>query len=277
MAENPLKQYFRQPKIYINLPSKGVFNGPDSLDNGKFENIPVYGMTGMDEIILKTPDALMSGESTIRMLESCCPTIKDAWQVNMLDTNMLYAAIRIATYGNEMSVTQICPACDEDNDYDLDLNRVIEHYAHCQYNHKLVISNNLVIKTRPLTYKESNDFGLSSYNLQQKLNQGEAIDDPAEKQKVFKELFEELTVVQHSLFLKSVESVEVDNQVVDNQEFIHEWLANCERSVFDQLKKHVEANREAWIMPSWPVKCAHCQAESEVSVDLDNTNFFGAA
>ena len=118
---------------------------------------------------------------------------------------------------------------------------------------------------------------MSSYNLQQKLNQGEAIDDPVEKQKVFKELFEELTVVQHSLFLKSVESVEVDNQVVDNQEFIHEWLANCERSVFDQLKKHVEANREAWIMPSWPVKCAHCQAESEVSVDLDNTNFFGAA
>ena len=74
MAENPLKQYFRQPKIYITLPSKGVFYSPDDI-SGLFENIPIYGMTGMDEIILKTPDALMSGESTVKIVQSCCPTI----------------------------------------------------------------------------------------------------------------------------------------------------------------------------------------------------------
>jgi hypothetical protein len=94
---------------------------------------------------------------------------------------------------------------------------------------------------------------------------------------VFKELFEELTTVQHSLFLKSVESVEVDNQIVDNKDFINEWLTNCDKQIFDELKKHVESNREAWTIPSWPVKCAHCQAESEIYVDLDNTNFFDNA
>ena len=276
MAENPLKQYFRQPKIYITLPSKGVFNGPESLENGKFENVPIYGMTGMDEIVLKTPDALMTGESTIRMIESCCPTFKDAWQMSAIDANTLYAAIRIATYGNNMGVTQVCESCEEENDYDLDLNRVIEHYATCHYNYKLIVDN-ITIKTKPLTYKESSDFGLASYNLQQQLNQGDLVEDPLEKQKVFKELFEELTKVQHSLFLKSVESVEVDNQVVDNQEFIHEWLANCDKKIFDELKKHVDANREAWVMPTWPVKCTHCQAESEIYVDLDNTNFFDNA
>ena len=276
MAENPLKQYFRQPKIYISLPSKGVFNNPESLEGGNFENIPVYGMTGMDEIILKTPDALLSGESTVRMIQSCCPAFKDAWQMVAIDANLIYAAVRIATYGNEMGVTQVCANCKEDNDYDIDLNRVIEHYAHCHYNHKLVVDN-ITIKTRPLTYKEGNEFGLASYNLQQKLNQGDSIEDPVEKQKVFKELFEELTTVQHSLFLKSVEAVEVDNQVVDNKEFIHEWLANCDKKIFDQLKAHVEANREAWTMPTWPVKCTHCDTDSEIYIDLDNTNFFDNA
>lgn len=276
MSENPLKQYFRQPKIYITLPSKGVFNGPESLESGKFENVPIYGMTGMDEIVLKTPDALMSGESTVRMIESCCPTFKDAWQMSTIDANTLYASIRIATYGNEMGVTQTCDSCEEENDYDLDLNRVIEHYTTCQYNHKLIVDN-ITIKTKPLSYKEASDFGISSYNLQQQLNQAESVEDPLEKQKVFKELFEELTKVQHSLFLKSVESVEVDNQIVDNRDFIHEWLANCDKKIFDELKKHVDANREAWVMPSWPVKCTHCQAETEIYVDLDNTNFFDNA
>jgi len=59
MATNPLQQYFRQPKIYIKLPSGGVFNKLGSLQ-GDVTNMPVYGMTGMDEIIMKTPDALMS-------------------------------------------------------------------------------------------------------------------------------------------------------------------------------------------------------------------------
>lgn len=276
MAQNPLKQYFRQPKIFIELPSKGVFNSPDALEGGKFENLPVYGMTGMDEIILKTPDALMSGESTVRMIESCCPSIKDAWQVSSIDANVLYASIRIATYGNEMSVSQVCINCEEENDYDLDLNRVIEHYAHCKYDNKLVIDN-ITIKTKPLTYREATNFGITSYNLQQKLSQGDAVEDPTEKQKIFKELFEELSKVQQSLFLKSVETVEVDNQVVDNPEFIREWLENCDKTIFDQLKKHVDTNKEAWNMPSWPVKCTHCETESEIYIDLDNTNFFGNA
>jgi hypothetical protein len=53
MANNPLQQYFRQPKIFINLPSQGVYNKPGSIQ-GEVSNMPVFGMTGMDEILMKT-------------------------------------------------------------------------------------------------------------------------------------------------------------------------------------------------------------------------------
>jgi len=59
-----LEKYKRQPKIYIDLPSKGVFYSDDVLDNGQFVSLPVFGMSAMDEIIFKTPDALFSGEAT---------------------------------------------------------------------------------------------------------------------------------------------------------------------------------------------------------------------
>lgn len=275
MSQNPLQQFFRQPKIYITLPSKGVFNSPESL-LGSFENLPVYGMTGMDEIILKTPDALMSGESTVKLIQSCCPSIKDAWSLNTLDTNIVYAAIRIATYGHELSVTQTCPECETENDFDIDLNHVVEHYGNCQYNHKLVLDG-LTVKTRPLTFKESNDFSLKNYGLQQKLNQADQVEDVTEKQKLFKELFEELSVTQQQIFSKSVEVVEVGDQVVTDPAYIEEWLKNCDKSVFEKLKNHVDANRTAWDMPTWPAKCEKCGAESKIYVELDNSSFFDNA
>jgi hypothetical protein len=275
MSQNPLQQFFRQPKIYITLPSKGVFNSPESL-SGTFENLPVYGMTGMDEIILKTPDALMSGESTVKLIESCCPSIKDAWSLTTLDTNLVYAAIRIATYGHELSVTQTCTECETENDFDIDLNHVVEHYSNCQYNHKLVLDG-LTVKTKPLTFKESNDFSLENYGLQQKLNQADQVEDATEKQKLFKELFEELSVTQQEIFLKSVEAVEVGDQVVTDLTYIAEWLKNCDKSVFEKLKNHVDANRTAWDMPTWPAKCEKCGAESKIYVELDNSSFFDNA
>ena len=74
---NPLQQFFRQPKIYISLPSKGVYY-PPGVFQGDYSNVPIMSMTGMDEIIMKTPDALFNGEAAYKVIESCCPFIKNA-------------------------------------------------------------------------------------------------------------------------------------------------------------------------------------------------------
>ena len=114
-------------------------------------------------------------------------------------------------------------------------------------------------------------------NLQQKLNQADQIEDVTEKQRLFKELFEELSVTQQKIFSKSVEAVEVGDQVVTDTVYIEEWLKNCDKSVFEKLKKHVEDNRTAWDMPTWPAKCEKCEAESKIYIELDNSSFFDNA
>ena len=80
MAQNPLQQYYRQPKVFIPLPSGGIYNKLGTL-SGDVSHMPIYSMTGMDEIIVKTPDALLSGKSTVSIIESCCPTVKNGWEV----------------------------------------------------------------------------------------------------------------------------------------------------------------------------------------------------
>ena len=73
MSDNTsiLKKYQRQPKLYIDLPSQGKYYSEGSLT--KHEEIEVYSMTASDEIIIKTPDALLNGEATARIIANCVP------------------------------------------------------------------------------------------------------------------------------------------------------------------------------------------------------------
>jgi hypothetical protein len=275
MAQNPLQQFFRQPKIYIKLPSQGVYCQPGTIQ-GDVNNMSVYSLTGMDEIILKTPDALLSGESSVRVIESCVPGIKNAWDMSILDSQVIFTAMRIATFGNEMTVTNTCGKCQEENEYDLDLTRIIEHFSNVQYDNKIVLKE-LVIKLQPLNYRQSTDFNLRNFRLQQKIRQAETIEDQTEQQDMINALFEELSVIQNELYKACVESVEANNKVVTERVFINEWMDNCDKEIFDSIKQHIEQGREKWKSPTYPVKCTSCQNETSLFVDLDQSNFFDAA
>jgi hypothetical protein len=77
--KNPLSSFYRQPKIYVKLPSKGEFYPPGSLDVSANGEYPVYAMTAKDELLFKTPDALLSGQSTVELIKSCIPAITNPW------------------------------------------------------------------------------------------------------------------------------------------------------------------------------------------------------
>jgi hypothetical protein len=272
---NPLQQYFRQPKIYIKLPSNGVYNSPGSLQ-GDLTKMPVYGMTGMDEIILKTPDALLSGESTVKVIESCIPSIKDAWSLSVIDLPMVLAGMRIATYGSELAVTHTCAKCSTENEYDLDVSRIIEYFTNCQYDSTIALKE-LTLKIQPLTYKQSTEFAMRNFQLQQKLSQVDTIEDDQQRQEAINGIFKELGTIQNDIYIATVDSVDTGSLVVTEKPFITEWLQNCDKSIFDEIRKKIDANRERWQTPSFPVKCDNCGNEINLSVDLDQSNFFARA
>ena len=103
-SSNPLAKYFRQPKIYISLPSQGKYYPPGVLvetENGEY---PVYSMTARDELTFKTPDPLFNGQATVDVIQSCFPHIKDAWRIPSIDMDAILIAIRIATFGEDLDI-----------------------------------------------------------------------------------------------------------------------------------------------------------------------------
>ena len=106
---NPLKKYYRQPKQYVALPSKYEFYPEGTIEVPESKEVAVYPMTAKDEMMFKTPDALLNGEATVQVIQSCIPQIKNAWAMPSIDCDAALIAIRMATYGESMTLPVTVP------------------------------------------------------------------------------------------------------------------------------------------------------------------------
>ena len=172
-----------------------------------------------------------------------------------------------------MAVTHTCTNCNTENDYDLELNRVIEHYMNCQYDSRIVL-NDLTIQLVPMTYRQSTEFNLKNFRLQQQVAQAEVMDDEKQRQVLVAALFKDLALVQNEIYKITIESVSTGSQVVTERAWILEWLENADRSVFDAIKAKNAQNNDAWTMPKFPVKCDTCGTDANLTIELDQANFF---
>jgi len=130
---NPLTKYFRQPALYINLPSGGNYWPEGTLELDENNQVAVYPMTARDELTLKTPDALMNGQSVVDVIKSCCPQIKDPWRMPAMDTDFILIAIRIASYGENMDFRSTCPECEEESPYEVHLPTMLDQVKSPNY------------------------------------------------------------------------------------------------------------------------------------------------
>jgi len=270
---NPLQKYFRQPKIYISLPSRGLYYAPGSFQ-GDYNTVPIMAMTGLDEIVMRTPDALFNGEAAYKVIESCCPYIKDAKSIPSIDVDTILMAIKIATFGPTLRIEQTCPHCQHENEYELDLNILIEHFKTQRFVNHLDIDQNLSMKIRPLTFEQTNYFGVENFKLQKTAFQAQDIQDEDAKTNTVNQIFSDLSELQLTLLLASIESVQVDNTTVTDQTHIITWLKNMEREIFDLIKNKLEENKNNWSAPEQEVQCGNCQTASTVKPVLDQSNFF---
>jgi hypothetical protein len=275
MSANPLKDYFRQPKIFLKLPSLGRFNDSTTI-TGNVESLPIYGMNGMDKILIKTPDALLNGESTVRIIQSCCPNILNAWEMTTLDIESLLVAIRIATSGSIMDISEYCPNCSTENTYELNVNKFLEHYNTCNFISDVMIGD-LIVKLKPLTYKKSTEFGLENFALQKQINHISQLEDDKEKNTLATDVFVRFGVLQNKILLASIDYIETPNGIVSEFGFIKEWIDNCDGSDISKIKESMDINSKEWRLPSNTVNCSSCGFQHDIEVDLDQASFFDIA
>lgn len=277
MSDNPLSRYFRQPAIFIQLPSQGRFYPPGTLEPSATNEYPVLPMTTMDEITYRTPDALFNGTAVVSVIQSCVPNIKDAWQMPAVDLDTVLVAIRIATYGHSMDISTQCPKCEHESDYALDLNRVMASISAPDYSQSMQ-HGDLEIHFKPLTYHQMNQNNLLQFQDQKML---QMLDDDSvteqDKAEKLGELLRKITEVTTKALASSIAAVKTPAGTVINPVHVEEWLANCDRQIYSKIRDHViESKRSSEIKPL-QIVCSSCSHQYEQVFTLDMTSFFGSA
>jgi hypothetical protein len=278
MAENnPLRKYFRQPAIHARLPSNGKFYPDGTIDMPPTGEIPIYPMTAVDEITSRTPDALFNGSAVMEIIGSCVPNIKDPWSIPNLDLNTLLVAIRLASYGHEMEIVSVCPKCGHTHDITVDLRHVLDQMKTPNYD-ETVVAGDLTFYFNPLTYREINANGKIQFEDQkivQMINNTEMSEE--EKMSNLGDAFRKITELTITSIAQSVAAVKSTDVMVTEKEYLVDFLHNCPKEVFEQVRDHIMELREATDITPVKMKCDECENEYEQPFTLDITNFFGNA
>jgi hypothetical protein len=280
-SPNPLKKYFRQPKVFITLPSKGNFYPKGSIDYPENGELAVYAMTAKDELIIKTPDALLNGQATVDVIQSCIPNIKDAWSMPSIDLDAVLVAIRIATYGEQLEITSQIPVINEERSFSVDLRKILNKLVTVNYNDTVKIFD-MIVKLRPLTYREFTSTSIKAFE-EQRIFQIVNDDTISEEEKLlkFNESFKKLTSITIDTLNHSVDKIIIDDVEVINKNHIKEFIDNADKNFYSYVTEHLNAERKKFHIE--PLKVISSEedikkgvpAEYEVPITFDHSNFFG--
>lgn len=264
----------------MRLPSKGKFYPAGVLDMPVTGELAVYAMTAKDELLFKTPDALMNGQATVDVIQSCVPNIKNAWLMPSIDLDAVLIAIRIATYGENMDVNITVPNTTIKRDFSMDLRLALDDLMSGQFVDTVQIGP-MTVTLRPINYKEFSDGAIKSFEEQRIVNvvNDDKLDEQT-KMGMFQQSFRKLTDITIAMVANSVVSISVDGVVVTDPAHITEFIAKSEKNFYSEIMKHVQKQRESFSIK--PIKVtstpedikAGAPATFEVPVTFDQSNFF---
>jgi hypothetical protein len=276
---NPLKRFFRQPAIYIKLPSGGQHWAPGSLEMPQNGELAVYPMTAMDEITYRTADALFNGQAVVSVVQSCVPAIKNAWHIPSMDLDTILVGIRIASYGHEMQFDSDCPHCQQENTFGLDLRTIMDGIRAPDYT-QTIRAGDLELYFKPLDYEQINRNAMVQFE-DQKLLEMLPRAEMAEEEKVQRltAAFLKLTDMTMGALSQSIAMIRADTEVVTDADHIEEFVKNCDRDVFERIRNHIVDIREQSELKPLKIRCQNpeCQKEYETPFTLDVSNFFASA
>ncbi len=278
---NPLQKYFRQAKVYITLPSKGKFYKQGALELPENGELPVFPMTAKDELTMKTPDALLNGQATVDVIQSCIPAIKDAWQMPSIDLDAALIGIRIATYGEKLDLTTKVPVINEEREYSVDCRSLLNTLISQEFEDEFSF-NNMTIKIRPLNYREFTTSSIKTFE-EQRIFALVNDDKMSEEEKIakFNQSFKKLTELTVDTMGKTIVSISVDDITVTDPKHLQEFLTNTDKNFYSAIIEHIETQRNKFALEPLKVECSDEDVERgaperfEVPITFDQSNFFG--
>ncbi len=307
---NPLLAYARRPELSVKLPSNGKWY-PDGMIkytlNGEVE---VYPMTPKDELMLLNPDALLSGEANIRLIESCVPSVKNAGDLLYPDANVLLLAIRRATYGKTMSNNFVCPVCSdkalEINDENkisemetkgeiltetqttnVDIDYFLQTISYLDEKYIYYTEDGLKIYYSPSLLKDKLYYSLMDFNNRKLIKYFRDYDiEEFNKDEIKKEVSQKMNEIYlnindegNKMITDSIRYIKLpDDGIVDDKKLILEYISQTKSTIINDLHQKIKELNDIGINKKVEHICKCCgNSFEEQLAGYNQVDFFGFA
>lgn len=278
-ASNPLKQYYRNEKISVKLPSRGKYYSEKVLVLNEDEELGIFPMTAQDEITLQNPDALLTGQAVIDVIKSCVPAINSPRKLLSCDIDALMIAIRLASYGDEANMEIACPECESKNVYSLNLEALLIQSESLDDHYEVVLENNLTVFIKPGTFESmvrQQKAAFENTKLEEAIINPEMSDE--HRMKILARVFEKITKLNFELINESIDKVILTNDdgeeiEITNRKHIAEWIKNIEKSTVDVIEEKVLDVNKVGIAKTTPAECTSCSHKWDARVEFNPVNF----
>lgn len=275
---NPLSQYFRKPGIYVRLPSGGKFykNPPKLSIDGE---LAVFPMTAKDEVLLRSPDALLNGEALRQLIKSCCPDVADPDEMPTPDMDAVLVAIRAASSGRSMPVETVCP-CEHKfvNQQNISLDALMQNIKDIPEERSIPIGD-LTVTLRPSTMKLGIKVGLAQFTqakMLQNIDNNEKMAE-AEKLAAANNAIKVMLELTTDILSECIDSVNLPDgvKVIDKRQ-IKEWINQIDKDQFAKLEGMMKDINISGLPQEHEVKCARegCDKTYKAALSFDPTTFF---
>lgn len=276
MQPNPLKQYFRQIKLYLKMPSGTSYYPEGAIKFSDMGEVGILPMTGKDELILKNPDALLNGEALIEVIKSCVPAVSDPRMLLANDIDALITAVRYATYNDKLETELSCPKCNHENLFKLDLQYTLDNMTYLESEYIVNLEDGLAVFVKPYGFPELLK-GLHAQFEQSKISR--AIESQTitedERMKLFANAFKELATMTYELTIASVVKVVNESDGIDVRDCVHirDFMQNIDKKSVDQITQMIKDINAIGIKKTFTAKCEKCEHEWPSEIDFNPVNF----
>ena len=256
--KNPLLERVSVPGESFRLPSGALFykNG-ELADSTKDGEVYVRPMTAMEELIMKSPDKLLSGAVVPEIFEKCIPDVINPNSLLAKDVDYLLMCLRLVSYGPTLGVMSRHD-CEEAKDHE---------YA---------------IEVRPLLQKSKTIDPTSLKKFKLKLDSGQVVQLHPPRYLSTIKLYQTFAVADdeldsEKLGLRMLESIsEMISSVDDHEDAkdIAEWILHIKAGDVQRITDKIADLSDWGVDPIVKVKCRDCKKNFEVVVPINPISFF---
>jgi len=253
---NPLLSRVQMPGSTFQLPSRGLFyNNGELRDDVEVGEVHVHPMSAFDEILMKSPDHLFSGEAVEKVFTRCIPQILKPTDLLAKDVDFLLVCLRQVTFGNELEIkyTHTCKDAKTQS-YTVHLSDFLSSTKKLDpttigESYTVTLENGQVVKLHPSKFKDI----LEMY-------QGTEGDITVE---------EELNLA--TLVISSVIS-SVDD--VTDPTHIKEWVKQISAGLIHTLSDKIEKVSDFGTDFTFTTTCKDCGEKVEIQTPVNPISFF---